>query len=68
MRLVVNGREAEAEAGTTLHRLIERFLGEQPPQGIAVAVNERVVPRGAWEGLWLEEGDRVEIIRAVQGG
>jgi len=33
-----------------------------------VAVNEGVVPRDAWGERELQEGDRVEIIRAVQGG
>ena len=36
--------------------------------GIAIAVNEEVVPRGEWAGHVLREGDRVFVIRATQGG
>jgi sulfur carrier protein len=36
--------------------------------GIAIAVNEAVIPRGDWAGYVLREGDRVFVIRATQGG
>lgn len=38
------------------------------PLGVAAAVNDRVVPRGAWATTVLRAGDRVEIVTAVQGG
>ncbi|NYV78475.1 sulfur carrier protein ThiS, partial [Streptomyces sp. UH6] len=36
--------------------------------GVAAAVNETVVPRDRWAGTVLADGDRVEILTAVQGG
>ena len=36
--------------------------------GIAVALNDRVVPRSAWDSALLKPGDRVEVVGAVQGG
>jgi len=36
--------------------------------GIAIAVNQVIVPRGEWERYVLEEGDSVFVIRATQGG
>ena len=36
--------------------------------GIAIAVNEAVIPRGEWSGYVLRERDRVFVIRATQGG
>jgi sulfur carrier protein len=36
--------------------------------GIAVAVNDEVVPRGRWPSRRLHDRDRVEILTAVQGG
>lgn len=36
--------------------------------GIAIAVNEVVIPRGEWDGYVLRERDRVFVIRATQGG
>ncbi|HVU95107.1 MAG TPA: sulfur carrier protein ThiS [Puia sp.] len=36
--------------------------------GIAIAVNEAVIPRSQWAGWRLREADRVFVIRATQGG
>jgi len=36
--------------------------------GIAIAVNETVIPRPEWAGYRLREADRVFVIRATQGG
>lgn len=38
------------------------------PSGIAAALNDRVIPRTQWEQTTLSEGDRIEIVTAVQGG
>ena len=59
MRVVLNGepRELSAEAS-----------GAPSTRGIAVAVDGEVVPRGEWDGFELREGQRVEVLQAVQGG
>jgi sulfur carrier protein len=36
--------------------------------GIAIAVNETVIPRAEWVRYPLQEADRVFVIRATQGG
>jgi sulfur carrier protein len=36
--------------------------------GIAIAVNENVIPKGEWEKYQLKEQDKVFVIRATQGG
>jgi len=38
------------------------------PRGVAVAVNDMVVPRTQWAARRLAPGDAVEIVRATQGG
>ena len=43
-------------------------LGEDAPSRLAVAVNGEVVRRAEWETTALTEGDRVEIVAAIQGG
>ena len=44
-------------------------LGIAPDaRGIAVAVNGAVVPRAGWAAAPLAAGDRIEVIRAMQGG
>lgn len=37
-------------------------------KGLAVAVNDRVVSRSEWRDTQVFDGDRIEIIRATQGG
>jgi sulfur carrier protein len=44
------------------------FLRIGQADGIAIAVNEAVIPRGEWGGFVLRERDRVFVIRATQGG
>jgi sulfur carrier protein len=68
MQLKVNGETTDIEHGATLAKLIEHVAKGKIPRGIAAAVNDAVVPRERWEDIKLQEGDTVEIIRAVQGG
>jgi sulfur carrier protein len=66
----VNGERRGLPTGTTLERLLTELFPEHAaaPSGVAAALNETVVPRGQWPGTTLAEGDRVEVLTAVQGG
>ncbi len=37
-------------------------------KGIAVAINNEVIPKADWEGYKLSEGDKIMLIQATQGG
>lgn len=39
-----------------------------PDRGVAIAVNDSVVPKARWNKTKLEPGQRIEILTAVQGG
>jgi sulfur carrier protein len=66
VRVTVNGTPRELRPGTTVSALVD--LLAQHSEGIAVAVNREVVTRGLWGQRELAEGDRVEVLAAVQGG
>ncbi|MCP9208425.1 sulfur carrier protein ThiS [Streptomyces sp. HD1123-B1] len=66
MTVSVNGEPREITEGTTLDLLVATLT--RAPSGVAAAVNETVVPRGQWPLTALGEGDRVEVLTAVQGG
>ncbi|MDQ6783792.1 MAG: sulfur carrier protein ThiS [Actinomycetota bacterium] len=66
MRIFVNDEARNVAPGTTVAALVE-ILG-CGRRGVAVAVAAEVVPRSAWEHVEVTEGDRVEVLRAVQGG
>ncbi|WP_031506574.1 sulfur carrier protein ThiS [Streptomyces megasporus] len=62
----VNGEPREVADDLTLDRLVATLTTAST--GVAVAVNETVVPRGQWPRTLLGSGDRVEVLTAVQGG
>jgi sulfur carrier protein len=64
--ITLNGQPADAGACTTVSSLVAS-LGHDG-RGIAVAVNEAVVPRSEWPDTPVRDGDAVEILTAAQGG
>jgi sulfur carrier protein len=62
----VNGERREVASGTALDTLVGSLTVAS--SGVAAAVNETVVPRTQWAATPLAEGDRVEVLTAVQGG
>ncbi|MEO3972973.1 sulfur carrier protein ThiS [Streptomyces sp. CAU 1734] len=62
----VNGEWRQLATGTTLDTLIAELTTAR--SGVAAAVNETVVPRGRWADTPLGDGDRIEVLTAVQGG
>ncbi len=52
----------------TLEQLLRTFKLEDAEKGVAVAVNDAVVTKDKWSDYQLSEEDRIEIIRATQGG
>lgn len=66
MRIVVNGDDREVEDGCDVAHLVTAL--DLVPDGIAVAVEQTVVPRTRWSERVLADGERVEIVTAMQGG
>ena len=66
-RLRVNGVEQSCEGVTDLAVLVQKLAAGEA-DGIAVAVNGEIVPRGQWREREVQDGDDIEIVRAVQGG
>lgn len=66
-RLTVNGAPRESVPANLID--LVRAEGIDPDrQGLAVALNGRVVPRDAWPSTGLAEGDAVEIVKPFAGG
>ncbi|MGH7060177.1 MAG: sulfur carrier protein ThiS [Stellaceae bacterium] len=66
-RLDINGETAEIAAATVAELLAERGI-DPHARFLAVAVNGRVVRRAEWPGAPIATGDKVEIVRPLQGG
>jgi sulfur carrier protein len=66
MRLTVNGKEHDVTSEVTVAALLDTLALRR--DGIAVALNDDVVPRAEHATRTLNDGDRLEIIVAVAGG
>ena len=67
MTVFVNDQVQDLPPQFTLIALLSQLsLDEQ--KGIAVAVNNKVIPKNNWNAHLLSEQDKVAIIRASQGG
>jgi thiamine biosynthesis protein ThiS len=62
----INGEPRTVRDGLTVAELLAEL--ELGTEGIAVAVDGRVVRRATFSEVALRDGDAIEIIRAVAGG
>jgi sulfur carrier protein len=67
MTVELNGERVELDAGASVADAVARS-GAASRRGLAVAVDGEVVPRREWERTALRDGQRVEVVVAVQGG
>lgn len=64
--ITINGTSRPWAKPRPLSELV-RDLKIQSPH-VAIAVNERIVPRQAHAATIVQSGDRIEIVQAVGGG
>jgi len=67
MTVFVNDQPRALATGTQLADLL-RELGLAERKGVAIAINDEVVPRSTWPVRALAEGERILVIQATQGG
>lgn len=65
MKVLVNNKETELNGSTVADLVRELAL---PEKGVAIALQNRIVPRTQWEQESLQEGDSLVIIKAACGG
>lgn len=64
--LTVNGRRHAMPVDATVRGLVAELAGDAAM--VAVERNGEIVSRGRWGETPLADGDRVELVRFVQGG
>jgi sulfur carrier protein len=67
MTVVVNGQAVDLSDDAVLSDVVAREVATEG-RGVAVAVDGEVVPRGDWASTRLHEGQKVEVVGAIQGG
>lgn len=67
MNVYINSKPQEISAES---KIADAFalLNITTPKGIAIAVNNNVIPKAEWDTYKLQEDDKVILIRAAQGG
>jgi sulfur carrier protein len=68
MIVAVNGTPTEISEGATVAVVLSQLSVPSAARGVAVAVQGEVVPRTEWVTMTLREGDRIEVLAAIQGG
>ena len=66
MQIIVNNKAMEMAAGSTLSALAEAL--RLPEKGVAVAVNNQMIPREEWSATSLQAGAQIVVIKAACGG
>jgi len=67
MIVSINNKDFVLNENTNLIFALEQN-GIQSQKGIAVAVNNAVIPKTEWPTKILNENDKITIIKATQGG
>lgn len=67
MQVFVNQESQEVQEDATIQELV-KDMGYTETDGIAVAINDQVIPKNTWETQPLNPEDSITLIRATQGG
>lgn len=66
MQILFNQQLLDCDAELTLQQLLQQHRPET--NGIAVAINEQVIPRSLWPLTEIKAGDDIQLFRIVTGG
>jgi len=67
MDINLNGAPYQTASACLVELLAEHAIDATKP-GIAVAINDSIVPRAQWPRIVLKAGDTVEVVRPHSGG
>ena len=66
MRIWFNDEPLQCAEATSVAALLTQLEQQQP--GVALALNQQVLPRERWDHHLLQEGDRVLLFQVIAGG
>lgn len=67
MNITINNQPYSYDEQTSLEHAINQ-LNLEDTKGIAVAINETIVPKNKWNETIIQHDDKIIIIGAVAGG
>lgn len=66
MEVIINQKNFLLNSSSLIEAL--QLYGLSLKKGIAIAVNNRVIPKSSWESYKLQPSDQITVITAAQGG
>ncbi|PWC15304.1 sulfur carrier protein ThiS [Brenneria roseae subsp. roseae] len=66
MKITLNDETLELDKAITVDALLTRLNRQQP--GIALAINQTIIPRDAWSQHQVQDGDDILLFQAIAGG
>ncbi|WP_187261689.1 sulfur carrier protein ThiS [Pontibacter beigongshangensis] len=67
MKIFINNQPEELTLPQTVSAVLD-LLQLPHTRGIAIAVNNQIVPKIQWDAHQLQENDKLTVIKATQGG
>lgn len=69
MKVILNDKIINISESTTLSNLLSHELQITPEKkGIAIALNNTIIPKNKWDTTILQNNDEIIVIIAAQGG
>ncbi|GAB4205869.1 MAG: sulfur carrier protein ThiS [Bacteroidia bacterium] len=69
MIIQLNDKKIHIHTEISLEKLLQTELNITPEKkGIAVAVNENIIPKQEWKNYLIKDNDTILVITAAQGG
>lgn len=66
MQIKVNNQPMVVETALSLDALLKQL--NHLEQGVALAVNKKIISRSQWGSYQLNDGDNITLIKATAGG
>ena len=66
MNITVNDERYSLDMPVTISQLLIEL--KQPSMGVALAINDIIIPRENWNTQLINEGDTILLFQAIAGG
>ena len=66
MRILFNDEPMQCVEGLTVASLLSQLCQLKP--GVALALNQQILPREQWEKQQVREGDQILLFQVIAGG
>lgn len=66
MQIKLNDEWLSCEEGSSITALLKQLTQDKP--GIALSINQHIVPREQWATQQVQEGDHILLFHVIAGG